>query len=76
MGRPYLEVSSPELVQMKNETVMQSIVQNIGEVFGWWEWVGENALKIFFRDAQQKKRALAWFEANHADWDVYQSSPQ
>ena len=73
-GRPYLEVSSPELALMKNEDVMQSIVQKIGEIFGWWDWAnkpgGDNELKIFFRDTQQQKRALAWFEANHPDWVV------
>ena len=73
-GRPNLVISAPEFGLIKNETVLQTIVQKIGGVFGWWDWVADTELKMFFRDGQQQKRALTWFKANNPDWIVFQSS--
>ncbi|PNG99347.1 hypothetical protein TSOC_014878 [Tetrabaena socialis] len=73
-GRPHLDVSAPELAHMKNEAVLQQIVLPITGVFGWWDWVGDTELKLFFRDAAQQKRALGWLQANHPNWEVFQSA--
>jgi uncharacterized LabA/DUF88 family protein len=73
-GRPHLDVSAPELALMKNGIVLQQLVLPIMGVFGWWEWLGDTELRLFFRDASQQKRAQSWLKTNHPDWALFQSA--
>ena len=72
--RLQVEVSSPDLESMDNETVLQQIVLPIGDVFGWWRWVGNTQLRLFFSNGQDKKRATMWLERERPAWEVFEAA--